>query len=52
MRVKTAFNALEIGHNSPLDSQFIKIFANSYPLSTVRNIPKFKDRANWSRATF
>ena len=30
MRVKTAFNALEIGHNSPLDFQFIKIFANSY----------------------
>ena len=25
MRVKTAFNALEIGHTSRLDSQFIKI---------------------------
>ena len=25
MRVKTAFNALEIGHTSRLDSQFVKI---------------------------
>ena len=23
-----------------------------FKLITVRNIPKFKDRANWSRATF
>ena len=40
MRVKTAFNALEIGHTSPLDSQFIKILriATLFLASKVRDL--------------
>ena len=51
IRVSTRFTRRVLGITRKNDAQITGYHPSKYVLY-VRNIPKFKDRANWSRDTF